>query len=42
MNKTLSETEAFVEEVKNNIPSNDKVDAVIGAPNIFTQKLIEL
>ena len=42
MNKTLSETEAFIQEVKNNIPSNDKVDAVIGAPNIFTQKLIEL
>lgn len=42
MNKTLSETEAFIEEVKNNIPSNDKVDAVVGAPNIFTQKVIEL
>ncbi|KAB2862990.1 MAG: triose-phosphate isomerase, partial [Exiguobacterium chiriqhucha] len=32
MNKTLSEAVAFVEEVKNNIPSTDKVDAAIGAP----------
>ena len=41
MNKTLSEAEEFIEAVKNNIPANDVVDAVVGAPNIFTQKLVE-
>lgn len=41
MHKTLAEAEAFVEAVKNNIPTNDVVDAVVGAPNIYTQKLIE-
>lgn len=41
MNKTLSEAKAFVEAVKDNIPSNDVVDSVVGAPNIFTVKLVE-
>ena len=41
MNKTLSEAEEFIQAVKNNIPANDVVDAVVGAPNIFTQKLVE-
>lgn len=41
MNKTLSEAEDFISAVKDNIPSNDVVDAVVGAPNIFTQKLVE-
>lgn len=41
MNKTLSEAEEFINAVKDNIPSNDVVDAVVGAPNIFTQKLVE-
>jgi len=41
MNKTLSEAEEFINAVKNNIPANDVVDAVVGAPNIFTQKLVE-
>ena len=41
MNKTLAEAEEFIQAVKNNIPANDVVDAVVGAPNIFTQKLVE-
>lgn len=41
MNKTLSEAEEFINAVKNNVPTNDIVDAVVGAPNIFTQKLVE-
>ena len=35
MNKTLSEAQAFVEAVKNNLPSSDKVESVIGAPALF-------
>lgn len=35
MNKTLSEAQAFVEAVKNNLPSEDKVESVIGAPALF-------
>lgn len=41
MNKTLSEAEEFISAVKDNIPSKDVVDSVVGAPNIFTQKLVE-
>jgi len=41
MNKTLSEAQDFVEAIKGNVPANDVVDAVVGAPNIFTQKLVE-
>ena len=41
MNKTLDEAKDFIEAVKGKIPSNDIVDAVVGAPNIFTQKLVE-
>lgn len=42
MNKTAPEVETFITEVKGNIPSTDKVEAVIGAPNIFTQSLVDL
>ncbi|GBG97101.1 triose-phosphate isomerase [Lactococcus termiticola] len=35
MNKTLSEAQAFVDAVKNNLPSSEKVDSVIGAPALF-------
>ena len=31
MNKTLSEAQSFAEAVKNAVPSNDVVDAVIGS-----------
>lgn len=40
MNKTASEVKEFVEEVKNSIPSNDKVDSVIGSSALFLQELI--
>lgn len=42
MNKTAPEVESFITEVKGNIPSSDKVEAVIGAPNIFTQSLVDM
>src|SRR5699024_9478136 len=41
MNKTLAEAEEFIQAVKNNIPANDVVDAVVGAPNNYSQKLVE-
>lgn len=42
MNKTAPEVESFITEVKGNIPLSDKVEAVIGAPNIFTQSLVDM
>ncbi|WP_161878596.1 triose-phosphate isomerase [Alkalibacterium sp. MB6] len=42
MNKTATEAASFVNEVKGNLPSPDKVDAVIGTPSIFMQSLIDL
>lgn len=39
MNKTASEAHAFAEAVKTKIPSNDKVDSVIGAPTLFLADL---
>ncbi|MGX7058691.1 triose-phosphate isomerase [Vagococcus humatus] len=41
MNKTAKEAVAFAEAVKNKIPSNDKVDSVIGSPALFLQGLTE-
>lgn len=41
MNKTLAEAKDFIDAVKDNVPANAVVDAVIGAPNIYTQKLVE-
>ena len=35
MNKTAKEAKEFAEAVKTKIPSNDKVDSVIGAPALF-------
>lgn len=40
MNKTASEAKEFAEAVKNNIPSNEKVDSVIGSPALFLQELM--
>ncbi|WP_141432631.1 triose-phosphate isomerase [Bacillus sp. 03113] len=42
MNKTLSEATGFLEEVKSLVPSNESVDAVICAPALFLEKLVEL
>ena len=37
MNKTAAEAREFIDAVKNNIPSNELVDTVIGAPAIFLE-----
>lgn len=42
MNKTAPEVESFISEIKGKVPSADKVESVIGAPNIFTQSLVDL
>lgn len=42
MNKTSTEAAAFINEVSGKIPASDKVDAVIGAPNIYMQSLVDL
>ncbi|MEG0255019.1 triose-phosphate isomerase [Vagococcus sp.] len=42
MNKTVSEANAFAEAVKNNIPSNDKVDSVIGSSALFLTDLVNI
>ncbi|SFC34896.1 triosephosphate isomerase [Alkalibacterium subtropicum] len=42
MNKTSVEAAQFIDDVKGKIPSNDKVDAVIGAPSIYLQSLVDL
>lgn len=41
MNKTFSEAKSFAEEVKNQVPSKEKVEAVICAPALFLQSLVE-
>lgn len=41
MNLTVPEAKAFAEAVKNELPANDKVDSVIGAPTLFLQELVE-
>lgn len=40
MNKTASEAKAFAQAVKNSLPSNDKVDSVIGSPALFLETLV--
>lgn len=42
MNKTLSEANSFAEEVKNQVPSKEKVESVICAPALFLQSLVEI
>ncbi|MRX72315.1 triose-phosphate isomerase [Bacillus lacus] len=41
MNKTLSEAKSFAEEVKNLVPSSDKVESVVCAPALFLERLVE-
>lgn len=41
MNLTASEAKTFAEAVKNNIPSNDTVDSVIGSPALFLETLVD-
>ena len=40
MYKTADEAHHFIEEVKNRIPSDDKVIAVVGAPAIYLEKMV--
>ncbi|MDE1548851.1 triose-phosphate isomerase [Jeotgalibaca caeni] len=40
MNKTAEEARQFIDAVKNEIPGNDKVDAVIGAPALFLESMV--
>ncbi|CZQ81562.1 triosephosphate isomerase active site [Trichococcus palustris] len=40
MNKTAKEAQAFIEAVKNKIPASDKVEAVIGSPALFLEKMV--
>lgn len=42
LNKTAAEAAAFINDVKGKVPSSDKVDSVVGAPNLFTQSLLDL
>ncbi len=42
MNKTVAEANAFAEAVKNKVPSNDKVDSVIGSPTLFLTDLVNI
>lgn len=41
MNKTHSEAVSFAEEVKNSVPSSEKVESVICAPALFLHTLVE-
>ncbi|MDP4106209.1 MAG: triose-phosphate isomerase [Bacillota bacterium] len=41
MHKTLSEAVSFAEEVKNSVPSSDKVESVICSPALFLNSLVE-
>lgn len=40
MNKTLGEAKQFVEEVKNSVPANSEVDAVVCSPALFLESLV--
>jgi triosephosphate isomerase len=42
MNKTVAEANAFAEAVKTKVPSNDKVDSVIGSPALFLTDLVNI
>ena len=41
MNKTLSEATGFLQEIKSLIPSPEKVDAVVCAPALFLNELVQ-
>ena len=41
MNKTAKEEQAFIEAVKTKVPAFDKVEAVIGSPALFLEKMVE-
>ena len=41
MNKTHTEAESFINEVKGNVPKKGEVESVVCAPFPFLQKLVE-
>lgn len=41
MNKTLEEAQSFANEVKGNVPAKDQVEAVICAPALFLDRLVQ-
>ncbi|MBM7661514.1 triosephosphate isomerase [Bacillus mesophilus] len=41
MHKVLSEAKGFIEEVKGLVPSQEKVDAVVCAPALFLESLVQ-
>ena len=41
MNKTAKKAQAFIEAVKTKVPAFDKVEAVIGSPALFLEKMVE-
>lgn len=42
MHKTVSEAKSFLEEVQGQVPSKDEVDAVICAPALFLESLVNI
>lgn len=40
MHKTLSEAKGFLENVKNSVPSKERVDSVVCAPALFLEQLV--
>jgi triosephosphate isomerase (TIM) len=42
MNKVMSETESFVNEVINQVPSPELVDSVVCAPALFLDRMVQL
>lgn len=41
MNKVMGEATSFIEEVKGLVPSSDKIEAVVCAPALFLDRLVE-
>ncbi len=41
MNKTLGEATQFVQEVKDQVPSSEKIESVICSPALFLQQLVQ-
>lgn len=40
MNKTAVEAREFIQAVKDNVPENEKVESVVGAPALFLEKMV--
>ncbi|PLS17965.1 triose-phosphate isomerase [Bacillus sp. M6-12] len=42
MNKTMSEAKSFIEEIKSLVPANEKMEAVVCAPALFLDQLVQI